>query len=134
MKFLEEESERTSPTPPSRLTPPNEQPIPTLSGNETQTEHESDNEYDQSIYHIYLFISLLFRSSENEEFNSEQIPLATELNNIQISEQHQCSNINQQTTSDEGENPLLRITIKFLNDTRKEISANSNDTISKIKQ
>jgi len=36
----EEELERTSPTPPSRLTPPNEQVVSPLSGNETQTEHE----------------------------------------------------------------------------------------------
>lgn len=40
----EEESERASSTPPSRSTPPGEQaPLPS-SGNDTQTEHESDNE------------------------------------------------------------------------------------------
>jgi len=42
--ILEDESERASSTPPSRLTPPNEQAISPSSGNETQTEHESDNE------------------------------------------------------------------------------------------
>ena len=43
LHFIEEESERLSSTPPSRLTPPNEQS--TLPDG-TQIEHESDNEYD----------------------------------------------------------------------------------------
>jgi hypothetical protein len=92
------------------------------------------------IHHIYLFLSWLFRSSETDEFNSEQIPIPAESNNTQVPE-YQESNTNpietnnhQQTTSDEGENQSFKIVIKFLNDTRKEISANPNDTISKIKQ
>lgn len=42
--LLEEESDQTSSTPPSRVTPPNEQTVSPPSGNETQTEHETDNE------------------------------------------------------------------------------------------
>ncbi|UJR31589.1 hypothetical protein I4U23_019075 [Adineta vaga] len=118
-----EESERASSTSPSRLTPPNDQTISPSSGNDTQTEHESDNE-----------------SSETEEFICEQRSTENQSINPTISEQS-CSNTNsieesnhQQTTSDEQENQSLKIIIKFLNETRKEISANPNDTISKIKQ
>ena len=43
--ILDDESDRASATPPSRLTPPSEQiPASPSSGNETQTEHESENE------------------------------------------------------------------------------------------
>ncbi|CAF0863277.1 unnamed protein product [Rotaria sordida] len=119
----EEESERASSISPSRLTPSNEQSTFPSSGNEIQTEHDSDNE-----------------SSDIDEFNSEQIPLVTESNTTEI-QQSQCSHTNsieinhqQQTTSNEQETQSLRITIKFLNDTKKEIIANPNDTISKIKQ
>ncbi len=95
------------------------------------------NTFSSSIY-FYL----LFRSSEIDEFNSEQIPITTESNISQIQEQLQRNNninpieINnyQQATSDESDNQSLKITIKFLNDTQKEISANLNDTISKVKQ
>jgi len=52
------------------------------------------------------------------------------MNNINSIE----TNNYQQTTSDEIENQSLRITIKFLNETQKEILANPNDTISKVKQ
>jgi hypothetical protein len=72
----------------------------------------------------------LFRSSEVDEFNSEQIP--TESNPSPIQEQPQ--NNYQQTTSDERENQSLRITIKFLDETQKEILANPNDTIFNVKQ
>lgn len=44
------------------------------------------------------------------------------------------TNNDQPITSDEQENQSIRITIKFLNDTRKEISANLNDTILKVKE
>ena len=40
----------------------------------------------------------------------------------------------QPTTSDERENQSIQIIIKFLNDTRKEVSVNLNDTILKVKQ
>ncbi|CAF0771851.1 unnamed protein product [Adineta steineri] len=114
----EEESERTSPTPPSsRLTPAHEQSVSLSSGNETQTEHESDNE-----------------SSEIDEFNSDQIPIVPELKQQSSNTNPIETNNHQQTTSDERENQSLKIIIKFLNDTRKEISANPNDTISTIKQ
>ncbi|CAF3026343.1 unnamed protein product [Rotaria sp. Silwood2] len=119
----EDESERTSSVSPSRLTPSNEQSTFPSSENEIQTEHESDNE-----------------SSDVDEFNSEQIPLVTESNITQI-QQSECRHTNsvdtnnqQQTTSNEEESESLKIIIKFLNDTKKEILANSNDTISKIKQ
>ncbi|CAF3247457.1 unnamed protein product [Rotaria socialis] len=119
----EDESERTSSVSPSRLTPPTEQfPIPS-SENETQAEHDSDNE-----------------SSENDEFNAEQIPLVPESTSIQT-EQSQCIQpdsvetiIDESTAVEENESPSLRIIIKFLNDTKKEILANPNDTISKLKQ
>ncbi len=82
-------------------------------------------------YGIYLF-----RSSEVDEFNSEQIPTTAESNTAEILEQPPCdiTNNDQQTTSNDQDNQSLRIIIKFLNDTRKEISANPNDTISKVKE
>lgn len=44
-RIVDEESDRASATPPSRLTPPSEQiPASPSSSNETQTEHESENE------------------------------------------------------------------------------------------
>lgn len=136
-EILDEESDRTSPTPPSRLTPPSEQVASPSSGNETQTEHESDNEYvKKCCLDFFCCMDWLFRSSEVDEFNSEQIPIATESNNTQILEQQPCDTTNndQQTTSDDRDNQSLRIIIKFLNDTRKEISASPNDTISKVKE
>lgn len=100
------------------------------------------NRITSRINTLYFFLFyLLFRSSDVDEFNSEQIPIITESNTSQIQEPLQCNNINsietnnyQQTTSDEIENQSLRIIIKFLNETQKEILANPNDTISKVKQ
>ncbi|CAF0774741.1 unnamed protein product [Adineta ricciae] len=115
----EEESERTSPTPPSRLTPLSDQTVSPSSGNDTQTEHESDNE-----------------SSEVDEFICEQTPVANRTSEQQTNDSNLVQvDTNQQTTSsNEQENQSLNIVIKFLDDTRKEITANPNDTISKIKQ
>jgi len=57
----------------------------------------------------------------------EQNPISLE-SNINSPESTSSS------TSIEGEDQSLRITIKFLNETQKIILANPNDTISKIKR
>ncbi|CAF1127897.1 unnamed protein product [Adineta steineri] len=103
----EEGSERASPAPSPSINSQNEQLTSPSSANETLTEHESDIE-----------------SSEVDEFLSEQTPISTQSNPINLNE----------STSIEGEDQSLRITIKFLNETQKSIIANSNDTIYKVKR
>jgi len=97
-----EEIDQTSSTPSNE-----QQTVSSPSGNETQTEHETDNEL-----------------SEPEEFHCEQ-PTVTP-----IQEQIPCEHL----SSDDKDSESIQITIKFLNETRKDIVANPNDTISKVKQ
>lgn len=75
----------------------------------------------------FAFCNLIhfFRSSEIDDFRSEQTPITPESNINPIQQSHQ---------SIEGEDQSLSLTIKFLNETQKIISANPNDTISKIKR
>lgn len=135
--FLDEESDRASATPPSRLTPPSEQSPPSpSSGNETQTEHESENEYDVRFSFQTSSTYRLFSSSEIDEFNGESTNLNTESETSpRLAATESIPVINDPpTTSDEREDQSIQIIIKFLNDTRKEISANLNDTILKVKE
>lgn len=115
-----EESTRAGSVSPPRSSPVSDQTVNPSSGNETQTEHDSDND-----------------SSENDEFVAEQVSSTVEPTNTQS----QCRQTNptniddhQQSTSNENDDQTLRVIIKFLNETRKEILANPNDTISKLKQ
>ena len=77
-----------------------------------------------------------FSSSEIDEFNSESTPIINETRDPPILEPTECipTNNDQPITSDEQENQPISIVIKFLNDTRKEISVNLNDTILKVKE
>lgn len=77
---------------------------------------------------------LLFRSSETDEFIGERFTPTS----ATAPEQPQPSAVEtpptEQPTADHEENSSMTVIIKFLNDTRKEILAHPNDTISKIKQ
>ncbi|CAF1631245.1 unnamed protein product [Adineta ricciae] len=102
----DEESETISPTSSPNL---NEQ-LP----NEILTEHDSDVE-----------------ASDVDDFFAERAPMPP-VNLIQTS-----TNLNEsvsQSSFIEGEDQSLQITIKFLNETQKLITVNSNDTISKVKR
>lgn len=65
-------------------------------------------------------------SSANETFSEQEFELST--NEVEPSLQQTPSSI------DEEDGQVLRITIKFLNETQKLISVNANDTILKIKR
>ncbi|CAF3740348.1 unnamed protein product [Rotaria sp. Silwood1] len=88
--------------------------------NETIIEHESDIESNENDEQTSISI----------ESNTNQIQQNESNNNIINSNE----SISQITTNEGEENQILRITIKFLNDTQKSIIANQNDTILKIKR